>query len=183
VGFPHPTHDVPGHDEALARVAAASLLDPFGHAAQLAAGLRGADAAAGHVCATAWVLDPAAESTLLVRHPSLGWVEPGGHIELGEAPAAAAARELLEETGLVAAPFDSRPALVHAGTFPARGADPEHCHWNIGYLFVVERTAPLAAEVDAPLQWFEFDQLPGDAVPDLPHVLPALRQLIQPRWP
>lgn len=44
--------------------------------------------------------------TLLTRvdEPGRGWEVPGGHVEAGESPAAAAARELAEETGFVLDP-------------------------------------------------------------------------------
>jgi 8-oxo-dGTP pyrophosphatase MutT (NUDIX family) len=194
VGFPHLTHDVPGADEALARLAASAAVDPLGHGALLAEALRAGGTShegdrgeeraargrtpAGHLCATAWVLDPSGTSTLLVRHRSLGWVEPGGHLERGEDPARAAARELREETGIDAVPVLPHPAVVHAGPFPARGSEPAHHHWNLGYLFVVDRSVATRAEPGAPVAWFDLDQLPSPAVADLPVVLPAVRDLL-----
>ncbi len=44
------------------------------------------------------------ERVLLVRQPAGGWALPGGKRRNGESLAAAAARELAEETGIVAAP-------------------------------------------------------------------------------
>ena len=178
MGFPHPTHDVPGHDEDLARLAASAAVDPLGHAALLAEGLRGGDVPSGHVCATAWVLDRSGGRTLLVRHAALGWVEPGGHVELGEDPARAAARELQEETGIESVPLLATPAVVHAGVFPARNGRPAHHHWNLGYLFVVDESVALRAEEGAPVAWFDVESLPSPAVADLAVVLPELAQLV-----
>jgi 8-oxo-dGTP diphosphatase len=39
-------------------------------------------------------------SVLLVRNHTGRWSTPGGHLDFGESPAAAAARETLEETGV-----------------------------------------------------------------------------------
>ena len=179
MGFPHPTHDVPGHDEGLARLAASAAVDPLGHAALLAQGLRGGEVPSGHVCATAWVLDGSGGRTLLVRHGALGWVEPGGHVERGEDPAQAAARELREETGIESVPLLASPAVVHAGVFPARNGQPAHQHWNLGYLFVVDESVELRAEEGAPVAWFDVASIPSPAVADLAVVLPELQQLVR----
>lgn len=43
-----------------------------------------------------------------------GWMVPGGHVEVGEGPEEAAARELEEETSLAVDPGDLAYALAHA---------------------------------------------------------------------
>lgn len=53
-----------------------------------------------------------------------GWTFPGGGIRPGESPAAAARRELAEETGLVAA--DLHPARIIDGVFDGR---PDRVHF------------------------------------------------------
>jgi 8-oxo-dGTP pyrophosphatase MutT (NUDIX family) len=178
VGFPGHTIDVPvgAPAPALAALVRSIPHDPFGRRDRLAAVLdgEGGDDLAGHLCATAWVLDPAAGAVLLVRHRVLGWCTPGGHIETGESPALAAARELREETGLDLTAAADRPDVLHPAVFPAGSGGPAHWHHNLGFRFSAGRDAPLAAEAGAPVAWFPLDDLPEPRVPDLAVVLPLL---------
>jgi 8-oxo-dGTP diphosphatase len=63
------------------------------------------------------------KQVLLVRKPASKWALPGGKVELGEAIAGAAARELQEETGLNAEQllyiFDFEAAHTHHHVFEA----------------------------------------------------------------
>jgi len=52
------------------------------------------------LAADVWVSDPGFGHILLVKHRVRGSVPPGGKVEPGETPRAAAARELVEEAGL-----------------------------------------------------------------------------------
>jgi 8-oxo-dGTP pyrophosphatase MutT (NUDIX family) len=180
MGFPGDTVDVPGtFAPELAATIAGAALDPYGHGERLMAVLRdGLTVAPGHLATNAWVFDLSARSLLLVRHRTLGWVNPGGHLERGEEPGAGAARELAEETGLVLAPVSARPAVVRAAVFPARGDDPAHWHWNLHYLFRGDPAAPLTPEEGAPAEWFSVDALPEPRVGDLGELLAVLRQLL-----
>ncbi|WP_018133573.1 NUDIX domain-containing protein [Effusibacillus pohliae] len=52
----------------------------------------------GHVTASGIVIENG--KILMVFHPYIKkWLQPGGHVEHGETPLAAAVREVLEETG------------------------------------------------------------------------------------
>lgn len=52
-------------------------------------------------CASAYIIDPITKKILLVKHKDYDrWTQPGGHIEDGEIPEEAAAREAYEETGI-----------------------------------------------------------------------------------
>src|SRR5260221_14578866 len=65
-----------------------------------------------HLTASAVVVGP--EGVLLHRHKRLRkWLQPGGHIDPGEAPWQAALREVAEETGLVGTPVGEPGALLH----------------------------------------------------------------------
>jgi 8-oxo-dGTP diphosphatase len=179
MGFPGGTVDLPGPPQPeLAEIIATAHLDPYGHAERLVAALLAlVPVAPGHLATNAWVFDPTGRRLLLVRHRRLGWVNPGGHLDLGELPAAGAARELAEETGLAVAPIDARPALVRAAVFPAGDAGPAHWHWNIHHVFVADPAAALTPEPGSPVQWFPVDDLPDPRVEDLEELLAVLAPL------
>ena len=95
----------------------------------------------GHVTASA-VLLTADGRVLLVHHRALDlWLCPGGHLEPGDSDfSAAAARELMEETGLRADAFESvGPAPLHIDVHPIPASDakgePEHRHFDFRMAF------------------------------------------------
>lgn len=76
---------------------------------------------------------------LLHRHRRLGrWLQPGGHLEPGELPAAAALREAWEETGVPLAHPGGRPRLIHLDVHPAGS----HLHLDLRYLLLGEDQDP-----------------------------------------
>ncbi|ELZ01685.1 NUDIX hydrolase [Natrialba chahannaoensis JCM 10990] len=89
-------------------------------------------------CATVAVVDPDESAVLCVERgvpPGVGeWTLPGGHMEIGESPEAAAARELAEETGLEVDP--SSLEILDAVSLPPRNG--KHV---ITTYYVVERAA------------------------------------------
>ncbi|HLQ21847.1 MAG TPA: NUDIX domain-containing protein, partial [Gemmatimonadales bacterium] len=93
----------------------------------------------GHVTASGIVLRPDRTHVLLVFHRRLSrWLQPGGHIEEDDADAAAAAaREVLEETGVVLE-RDAAPALVGIDVHEIPGSDrePAHLHFDVVWRFV-----------------------------------------------
>jgi 8-oxo-dGTP diphosphatase len=99
-------------------------------------------------------------------------VGPGGHIEPGESPAVAAARELWEETGLLVDAGDLREVAALTFRFPANP------RWDLSLaVFLTEEFSGEPAESDelAP-RWFRVDDLPLNRMWDdarlwLPRVL------------
>jgi ADP-ribose pyrophosphatase YjhB (NUDIX family) len=175
VGYPGNTVELPFDDPTLAAEVVRAAVDPQHLAPVLAAALSGEQpSSAGHLTATAWVLDAGATHVLLVHHDVLGWSQPGGHVELGEHPRQAAVRELAEETGLALEPADELPVILHATDFPARGDQPAHRHWNIGYRFLGDASAPLVPEPGRPASWFAVDDLPHPIAADLTEALPLV---------
>lgn len=105
-----------------------------------------------------------AGQVLLLRHRLLGiWVQPGGHVEEGETPWAAARRETAEETGLevhlAGAEGGTPPPLLHVDVHQAAHG---HTHLDLRYLLALEgdpTPRPPEDESQA-VAWFGL----GDAV-------------------
>jgi 8-oxo-dGTP pyrophosphatase MutT (NUDIX family) len=87
-----------------------------------------------HITASAIVVGP--QGVLLHRHKRLGlWLQPGGHIDPGEAPLEAARRETFEETGLVGVP--RLPDVAHVDV---HGGGLGHVHLDLR--FVLQASGP-----------------------------------------
>ena len=102
--------------------------------------------------AEVWATEPSYRHVLLVRHRARGWVPPGGTVEPGETPRAAAARELVEETG-VSGDLLPEPAAVTVRSYRAGWAPT----LGLSYAAVVGRNAPLGGESGQPPRWFDLD--------------------------
>ena len=161
------------------RIAAAHGGSPAELAALLRLGRRLAPAAGNSPPSPGCSTPPARTHVLLVLHPVLGWSCPGGHIEVGEAPAATAARELREETGLSLDPVSPDPVTLSRDAMPADDPGPAHVHWGLGYLFAGDPTAPATVKGDRPAAWFPIGALP--AAPHPPTWTPLLARFVGPR--
>lgn len=116
----------------------------------------------GHLTASAFAVDPAEGSLLLVHHEKLDrWLQPGGHIEPTDtALEMAARRELEEETGLSdAAGLGLLDLDVH--DIPARSDVPAHAHFDVRFAFRATSNEIRALEGVRDCAWVLFDQLDG----------------------
>lgn len=94
---------------------------------------------------------------LLIRDPYRNWGFPKGHLEDGEDPAAAALREVSEETGLDGLEMRA-PIETIDWTFRFRGR-PIHkvCHFFLMET-VSQRTTPQRAEGITACRWASYEQ-------------------------
>jgi 8-oxo-dGTP diphosphatase len=113
----------------------------------------------------------------LGSHGAGTWALPGGHLEFGETPGACARRELLEETGLVAASIE--PGPYTSDLFPAEGR-----HYVTLFMIADGVTGEPARREPAKCArwaWFAWSELPAPLFPPLEtlrrqgYVLPGLR--------
>jgi len=132
----------------------------------------------GHVTAGGFVLSPDRSSVLLVLHRKLGrWLQPGGHIEADDQDIVATQRrEIEEETGLSDLQWLGVFDLdVH--TFPRRGDEPAHEHFDVRSAFVSGEWGAVAGDGTDDVRWFRFDEIPGGD-PSITRPVAKLRSLL-----
>jgi 8-oxo-dGTP pyrophosphatase MutT (NUDIX family) len=130
------------------------------------------DADPVHVTASALIANE--HGVVLHLHKLIGlWLQPGGHIELGEAPSGAALREAIEETGLRCRWTDAGRVLFHVDVHPAaRG----HTHLDLRYVLTAEGEPSPARGESRSVHWFTWDDAIAAADPGLVGALHKLRR-------
>ncbi len=119
---------------------------------------------AGHVTASAWVVDADGSHALLTHHRKLGrWLQLGGHADGDPDVRRVALREAYEESGLTAIRFALDTIYdvdVHA--IPSRGDEPAHKHYDIRFAFIADRSqTPIVSAESHALAWVPIARLQG----------------------
>lgn len=120
------------------------LVDPFDRYADLV-----------HVTGSGIVSGP--RGTVLHLHKKLHlWLQPGGHVDSGEAPWEAALREAEEETGLPVRHPAGGATLFHLDVHLAAEG---HVHLDLRYLLLCDEAEPAPPAGESQLvRWFTLDE-------------------------
>lgn len=108
-----------------------------------------------HITGSAIVSGP--RGTVLHWHKRLGgWLQPGGHVDAGEAPWEAALRETREETGLSVRHPPGGPRMVHLDVHPAAQG---HTHLDLRYLLLADDSDPQPPPGESQeVRWFSLEE-------------------------
>ena len=132
---------------------------------------------AGHITASAMVIDPGKRAVLLTLHPRVGlWVQVGGHCEAGDMSLLdAAAREAREESGIGSLSIDPTPLALDVHAITCSLGVPTR-HFDVQFLALAPSGAQaVISDESLDLQWFPWDSLPANSAPELPWLLHAAR--------
>ncbi|MFF3579549.1 NUDIX hydrolase [Streptomyces mirabilis] len=130
---------------------------------------------AGHVTASALVIDPVGGRVLLTLHRKLRmWLQMGGHCEPGDPTLAAAAlREATEESGI-----EGLILLPGGPVTLDRHAIPAPCNWHLDVQYAAlappEAVAAISDE-SLDLRWFPYEEVADVADASVVRLLEATR--------
>ncbi|KMS83205.1 NUDIX hydrolase [Streptomyces flaveolus] len=130
---------------------------------------------AGHLTASALVIDPGRGRVLLTLHRKLRmWLQMGGHCEPGDPTLEAAAlREAAEESGITGL------SLLPGGPVRLdRHPIPAPCHWHFDVQYAVLAPPGAVHEISdesLDLRWYAYDEVAGVADESVVRLLEAAR--------
>ncbi len=122
---------------------------------------------AGHLTASAIVVDPVRERVLLTLHPGVGrWLQTGGHCEPTDTDfTAAALREAREESGILDVVISGAPLRLDRHQVSCRGGDGQHTtldHLDVQWLVLAPADAVAVRSAESvDLRWWPWEDLPG----------------------
>ena len=146
----------------------------------------------GHFSATAFVVTEDFSKTVLVHHNIFnGFIEPGGHADGDSDLLAVAKREVEEETGLIATPYQDSPFAIKVEAINAHIKNgkfvPSHLHYDVLFLMTIkmnemDKIRVLESENSA-VKWVDLDESYADDVvefarPDNQKIVEKIRKEI-----
>ena len=118
------------------------------------------DCWAGHITASAWIVDPTGERVMLTHHRKLDrWLQPGGHSDGDPDSLAVALREAEEETGLDVRPVSRAVFDIDIHPIPERGPEPEHAHYDVRFALISRDTDYTVSDESHDLAWVPLARL------------------------
>ncbi|MGW0732979.1 NUDIX hydrolase [Streptomyces sp. NPDC002851] len=130
---------------------------------------------AGHLTASALVIDPSRGKVLLTLHKKLRmWLQMGGHCEPQDATLAAAAlREATEESGIAGLTLlDGDPVTLDRHPIPAP------CHWHLDVQYAAlapDGAVETVSDESLDVRWFAYDEVAEVADDSVVRLLEATR--------
>jgi 8-oxo-dGTP pyrophosphatase MutT (NUDIX family) len=113
----------------------------------------------GHLTASAFVLHPTSPAIAMVHHAKLDlWVQPGGHVEIGDPTHEdAAKREVAEEIGVTELTTVGVLDLdIHV--FPERPDQAGHLHFDLRWAFRSSTTGLVAGDGALEARWVPWSE-------------------------
>ncbi|TVT17742.1 NUDIX domain-containing protein [Amycolatopsis acidiphila] len=119
--------------------------------------------AAGHLTASAVLLDADREHVLLTLHPRVGrWLQLGGHCEPSDTSLVSAAlREAREESGIAELHIEPEPVQLDVHPITCSLGVPTR-HFDVRFVVQAPRGAkPVRSDESDDLRWWPVDGLPA----------------------
>ena len=116
----------------------------------------------GHFTGSAFIVNQKKTHTLLLKHAKLNcWLQPGGHCDGDPDVENVAIKEVFEETGLIVEK-STNPEIfdIDIHKIPERKAVPEHLHYDVRFLFLVDESAKIEiSDESTDLKWIPFIEI------------------------